>query len=195
MSTNRKSTELRKVDIAQSVIAVLSAVGFKGLTIRSIAERMNVTSAALYFHIKNKEEMIDLAIEEYRMARLELLTLFRVNDKKPLDKIREMLSKEILLAKNFPGFTKFLISENLTVRQLTVMFDLDLYYRVEHTHIFKEAQKLGHIRNDMDPDNITKLYRSILFAGIVKHVLGNEENDLQKEMDMIFDTFFQMLKG
>lgn len=194
MVKRRKSTELRKIDIAQSVIAVLSENGFNRLTIRTIAERMNVTSAALYFHIKNKEEMLDLAMEEYRRARLELLATFRASDKKPLNRIRTMFSQEIQLAIESPGFFKFLLTEDLTDKQLTIMLDLDLYYRLEYKHVFNEAQKLGQIRSDIDPETIAKIYRNILLAGIIKFVKGNEDKNLLKDINMIMEGFFMMLK-
>jgi TetR/AcrR family tetracycline transcriptional repressor len=65
--------EARVVDIA---LEVLDEVGFDGLTVRRIAERLGVANPALYWHFKSKAEIVD------RMAE-RLLTSIAVDVRPP----------------------------------------------------------------------------------------------------------------
>jgi AcrR family transcriptional regulator len=54
---NRPSLEREKV--VTVALELLNEVGFEGLTVRKLAERLNVKAAALYWHFENKQDLID----------------------------------------------------------------------------------------------------------------------------------------
>ena len=56
-------TERRTLDreqVVQTALSLLDEVGLAGLTMRHLAERLGVKAAALYWHVRNKEELLDL---------------------------------------------------------------------------------------------------------------------------------------
>ena len=62
-------------DTADSRAAILEAAkllfmqeGFRGISMRQIAEAVGVTKAALYYHFKDKEELFVAIVEEYLVA-------------------------------------------------------------------------------------------------------------------------------
>ena len=50
---------LTKKDIAQAGLRLLNQVGLEGLTVRAIADELGVKAPALYWHLKNKQELLD----------------------------------------------------------------------------------------------------------------------------------------
>ncbi|MGW4486723.1 TetR/AcrR family transcriptional regulator C-terminal domain-containing protein [Amycolatopsis sp. NPDC004368] len=50
---------LTKQDIARSGLRLLNEVGLNGLTLRLIAGDLGVKAPALYWHVKNKQELLD----------------------------------------------------------------------------------------------------------------------------------------
>ncbi|MFI6830703.1 TetR/AcrR family transcriptional regulator [Kribbella sp. NPDC050241] len=46
--------------IADAALAVIRGDGVDGLTMRSVAERLNVRAPSLYHHVHNKDELLDL---------------------------------------------------------------------------------------------------------------------------------------
>ncbi len=58
--------------MADTALRLLNDVGLEGLTLRRIAKELNVQAPALYWHFKNKQELLDeMATELYeRMAAL-----------------------------------------------------------------------------------------------------------------------------
>src|SRR4051794_39100899 len=60
---------LRRQDIARAGLRLLNEVGLNGLTLRLIAEELGVKAPALYWHMKNKQELLDeMATQMYRDA-------------------------------------------------------------------------------------------------------------------------------
>src|SRR6266700_1708933 len=50
--------------IVQAALQLLGEVGLDGLTMRRLAERLNIKAASLYWHVRDKEELIVLLANE-----------------------------------------------------------------------------------------------------------------------------------
>ncbi|MEV8378836.1 TetR family transcriptional regulator [Kribbella sp. NPDC056861] len=59
----RRNTPLSLARIIDAAITELDATGVDRLTMRRLAERLEVTSTALYWHVKTKEDLLDLALD------------------------------------------------------------------------------------------------------------------------------------
>jgi AcrR family transcriptional regulator len=62
---------LARQDIARAGLRLLNEVGLHGLTLRLIADDLGVKAPALYWHLKNKQQLLDeMATQMYRDAEL-----------------------------------------------------------------------------------------------------------------------------
>ena len=50
--------------IIQTSIAILNNSGIENLTMRTLAKELDIKAASLYWHIKNKQDLLDLLAEE-----------------------------------------------------------------------------------------------------------------------------------
>ena len=50
--------------IIQASIAILNKSGIENLTMRTLAKELDIKAASLYWHIKNKQDLLDLLAEE-----------------------------------------------------------------------------------------------------------------------------------
>ncbi len=56
-----------RAQVADTALRLLNEVGLDGLTLRRIAKELNVQAPALYWHFKNKQELLDeMATEMFR---------------------------------------------------------------------------------------------------------------------------------
>ncbi|MEU9084451.1 TetR/AcrR family transcriptional regulator C-terminal domain-containing protein [Streptomyces sp. NPDC048357] len=63
----RKPPKLDKKQAVDTALRLLNEVGLDGLTLRAIAKELDVQAPALYWHFKNKQELLDeMATEMYR---------------------------------------------------------------------------------------------------------------------------------
>jgi TetR/AcrR family tetracycline transcriptional repressor len=61
--TGRKLAHLQREKIVQVALNLLNEVGLDGLTMRRLADHLNVQVAALYWHFKNKQELLNAMAE------------------------------------------------------------------------------------------------------------------------------------
>ncbi len=59
-NTKTEDTGLDRQQIIETALQLLNDVGLKNLTTRRLAERLGVRSASLYWHIKDKDELLQL---------------------------------------------------------------------------------------------------------------------------------------
>ncbi|SFL92304.1 transcriptional regulator, TetR family [Gracilibacillus orientalis] len=66
MTTHNESHHkmLDQSKIVQAAFEVLQLEGYKSITIRKVAEKLGIKSASLYWHIKNKKELLELVADE-----------------------------------------------------------------------------------------------------------------------------------
>ncbi len=55
---------LDRDQITQAALELLDEVGFDGLTMRNLAKKLGVQAASLYWHVRNKQDLLSLLAEE-----------------------------------------------------------------------------------------------------------------------------------
>lgn len=55
---------LDQAQIVQAALALLDEVGFDGLTMRSLADKLGIKAASLYWHVHDKQELLGLLADE-----------------------------------------------------------------------------------------------------------------------------------
>lgn len=59
----RRATPLTRERIVATAVDELDALGAEQLTMRRLAQRLDVSSTALYWHVSTKEDLLDLAVD------------------------------------------------------------------------------------------------------------------------------------
>jgi len=71
---------LTKQDIARAGLRLLNEVGLEGLTVRVIADELGVKAPALYWHLKNKQELLDEVATQMYLVHIRPLPPARRRD-------------------------------------------------------------------------------------------------------------------
>ncbi|MBY8871429.1 TetR/AcrR family transcriptional regulator C-terminal domain-containing protein [Micromonospora sp. PLK6-60] len=62
-SRARRKPPLTLERIVDAAVALLDQHGVEGLTMRSLAQQLDVTATALYWHVETKDDVLDLAVD------------------------------------------------------------------------------------------------------------------------------------
>ena len=74
-SRSRRDTRAR---IQQVAVELFTEHGYEGTSLREIAERLGVTKAALYYHFKSKEDIIESLVQDFHEQMDELIAWARL---------------------------------------------------------------------------------------------------------------------
>lgn len=139
--------------VANAAVALLDREGRKALTMRRLAQDLDVTAASLYFHVAGKDDLIELVVERVLDGvRLppspDLVAAFVAYRRALLDH-----SEAALLILEFPRLTQ--ASARLTERSLTLLTDSGMPLReATDRHVTAVAYMLGWVLQELMPRKI-----------------------------------------
>jgi len=90
-SRSRTDTRAR---IQQVAVELFTEHGYEGTSLREIAERLDVTKAALYYHFKSKEDIVASLVEDY-YARIDALIAWGRSQPRTAGVRREILHRYV----------------------------------------------------------------------------------------------------
>ncbi|MFF9113154.1 MULTISPECIES: TetR/AcrR family transcriptional regulator [unclassified Streptomyces] len=182
----RGNTRQRIQDVALELFA---EQGYEKTSLREIAERLDVTKAALYYHFKTKEEILVSIFEDLSRPIEDLIEWGR-QQPHTLETKQEIVRRySEALAGAAPLF-RFMQENQATVRELRI------------GELFKERMlKLRDILIDPDSDLVDKV-RCIsamftLHAGmfVLQDIEGDPEDKRRATLEVAFDLVAQAHKG
>ena len=107
----RLNTEERKVQILKIATDVFYRDGYEKASLQEIAQRAGITKAAIYYHFKNKEEILfDLVATLSDRLVADLKGINR-GENDPVDQLREMLTQHISYMKQGKANVKILVED------------------------------------------------------------------------------------
>lgn len=127
--------------------------GFKGTSLRDIAEEANITKAALYYHFPNKEALYERIVLHGLEVLLEEVMAATANERSAVDKVRAfMLTTADYYTRNrdtwITGSNAFRTTEESASRAKGVMFRDQ--YEKHLRNCIRDGIKAGEFR-DVDP--------------------------------------------
>jgi len=159
----------RKEAILLTAIEILDDTGIQGLTIKEIADRQNITEAAIYRHFKSKKKIL--------LAVLEKFSYFDMGIKNTMTD-QKMDAKEGMLFyvtsyaeyyQNYPAITSLLFAYDLLRDEKDALSVIEKITdeRISFLSGFiKESQKKGEISKAISADNM-----SFVLWGTLKEII------------------------
>lgn len=108
------SYQEKRRDIARAAAVLFNEKGFRGTSLTSVAEALEMDRATLYYYISNKQELFDEVVREASEKNVAAAEAARVSDQPPLEKMRVLITELMTsYAANYPLLYVY-IRENLS---------------------------------------------------------------------------------
>ena len=111
----RESTGGTRQRIQSVALELFTEQGYEKTSLREIAERLNVTKAALYYHFKSKDEIVNSFVED-RLRRMDELIAWARSQPATLATRRTLINRyaDAMFASELPSVMRF-FEQNQTV--------------------------------------------------------------------------------
>ncbi|MEU5782944.1 TetR/AcrR family transcriptional regulator [Micromonospora lupini] len=111
----RESTGGTRERIKAVALELFTEQGYEKTSLREIAERLNVTKAALYYHFKSKDDIVASFVED-RLEQMDALTAWADSQPATLATRRELISRyaDTMFGGDMPSVMRF-FEQNQTV--------------------------------------------------------------------------------
>lgn len=157
---DRRRTDTRQ-RIQEVALELFAEQGYERTSLRAIAERLQVTKAALYYHFKTKEDILRAVFEDLAASVDELVAWGRTQPL-TLETRREVLRRYAVLVRGrWRALVRFLQENQATVRELRLDTDMSKSIPTSVLALFELVR---------DPDaELTDQLRAVL-AVVVLHL-------------------------
>ena len=127
-----KDPEIRRAEIMDAAMILFMEKGYTNTTTQDIVDKVNISRGLLYYHFKNKEDILYCLVEQYSDRLLkDIYIIVYDEDKTAIEKIRSFIDVTIISSEN--------VSAEGTVLQKTVDLEENQYmiYKLSHKLVKK----------------------------------------------------------
>ncbi len=195
----REKAEMRET-ILNAAREIVNNSGVDGISIRKIAGMIEYSPAIIYHYFKNKEEIVEILIEENYHKILAALSSFNTSDKTPEEKLRESSKSFIMLAVQMEdAYKSIMLNNSETVLAHTSVLQRGAAY--ERPAIAMLCRALRELPGfNEKTDNQVELTAQIIWSlafGLSLRLIIEQVDDVQRQrlIDHTADFILSALKN
>ena len=96
-----KDPEIRRAEIMDAAMLLFMEKGYANTTTQDIVDKVNISRGLLYYHFKNKEDILYCLVEQYSDKLLkDIHVIVYDEDKTAIEKIRAFIDATIISSEN-----------------------------------------------------------------------------------------------
>lgn len=148
-----KRIRLTQGEIVEKATELFARDGFGATSLDDIADALGVSQAALYYHVKNKEEILRHIYLSVLNASEEPLSRITTSDQPPREKLRRAIEHQVMIAADrSPAMTVFYREwSHLTGPFAHEIKKRQKSYERYFEQIIREGQAAGQFAPNCDP--------------------------------------------
>lgn len=124
-----KEPEVRRAEIMAAALSLFVEKGYLNTTTQDIIDKVNISRGLLYYHFKNKEDILYRLIERYSEPMLRKLAKVAYDkDKSATEKMKMFIESTLILPED--------VTEEMTTLQKTVSLEQNRYMIDQFSHNF-----------------------------------------------------------
>jgi AcrR family transcriptional regulator len=195
MVAQKLGTDVRKKQIAQAALSLVSSQGLKGLSVAGIASRVGLVPSAIYRHFKNKEQVIDAILDLIRERLLANVKVVTEETEDVLERLRRLLMLHIQLIRQNQGIMRVVFSEEVMngplERKTRVQAMVETYLEAV-AEVVRQGQEEGVCQRDLEASSVSVAFLGMIQPAAILWHLSAGKFDLTGHAERAWEIF---LKG
>ena len=197
MGAEKVKTQIRKDQIAQTVLRLVAERGLKGLSVAAVACQIGLVPSALYRHFKGKEEMVDAALEIIRRRFLGNVDAVCEETEDPLERLRLLLGRHLEMIRDNQAIPRIIFSEEVYAdhpNRKKKVYHLVRTFLSKVETIVRLGQKSGQIRENFKPEMVSVLFLGLFQPAAVLWYLSNGRYDVSRHIHRVWPIFKEAIQ-
>ena len=180
MSSKRLPTAERRAQIAEAALRIISTQGVRRLTTAALAEQVGIADGTIFRHFKNKDEIVDAAIDLFEEA---LEGAFPPDEGEPLERLGSFVVMRLALVRKRPEILRLAFNDRLAeaagregAARVALLVERSMTFV---RRCLAEAQERGEITQDAP---LALLVWMVI--GVIRGAAGNDLRRAARERDL-----------
>lgn len=179
-----------RVDLKETAIDCFSRYGYQGTSIERIAREAGVTKGAIYYHYKDKNDLLSAAVAD-RVADFEERVQTACTGVDPLESLHRVIGVSVdhALSHDRPRFAIKLMVEAIDTNDqlLEEMRGMMRRFRAFLRNIIRAGQESGDFRTDVDAEAIASIITSAVIGAETQFYLDPDRFRLEESLRVFTD--------
>lgn len=197
--TKAEAMETRR-RILGSALDIFSEKNFSNVSVSEIAEAVGMTKGAVYWHFRNKEDILVKNIEDFcENAGADFISVHGMPQE--INDLRSYFKAALTMSATDPVFyklQKLMLRRHewpasLQDRVLDILRDSSMREQRMIDDLLKKAQHDGLIRSDLDTFEVAMLISSVFHGLYFLQMADLLPKDFAKQADFLIDAFTKEL--
>lgn len=196
MRAEKKDTELRRRQIAEAALDVMSANGLRGLSIAAVARRVGLTPSAIYRHYTGKDQVLDAALEHLRQTFLGNVAAVRAETDDPLERLRRLVQRHLAFFMQNIALPRIIFSDETIAahsERRARVYRLVRGYLDAIADVVRDGQARGLLGRRIDPDTASLLFLGMVQPGGFLRLLSGGQFDVAAHLDRVWPLYESLL--
>lgn len=121
-----KDPEVRKAEIMEAALALFVEKGYLKTTTQHIIEKVKISRGLLYYHFKDKEDILYCLVERYSKPLLSQLSLIAFDNLSAIEKVRSFVKATLISPSS--------VTEDMVALQQTIDLEQNRYLMDRFAH-------------------------------------------------------------
>ncbi len=197
MAAEKLETRIRREQIVQAALTVVSTDGLANLNVGRVARRVGLVPSALYRHFSGKDEILDAVMATVQDRLLENVRAARDEADDTLGRLHRLLVRHLALIRDNPGLPRLVFSDEAYAgrpARRVRMFKAVRAYLDRVAALLREGQRLGDVREDLDPGAAALLFLGLVQPAAILSRLGGDAFDTNREVKRSWEVFASAIR-
>ncbi len=169
----------RKTEIINVAAKLFKEKGYSAVTMRDIAQAMDIKAASLYNHIKSKQEILVLIIIEIAEEFTKIMNEVLISNESAISKIERIIQLHIDITLRNPDALACLNNDWMHLTNAELLHFIKM--REEYENNFKTIVKQGIANGEIKNYNLDVIIFSILSTLRTLYIWYNKTNKLSSK--------------
>lgn len=191
VKAQRKPADVRRQDVIDAALDIISRHGVEKLTTRALSEAVGIAQPTLFLHFGNKARMLVSVVDAIQARLQEGLKGLELERFTPLERLATVIRFHLKFIQNQPGIPRLLFSEELQQGDPTFrvrMNEMVGFFLQYLARLITAAQEAGELRKDINAEQYACLLLGMIQGLAFRWILSEQRFVLQDQADAIITT-------
>jgi TetR/AcrR family acrAB operon transcriptional repressor len=200
MRKTKEAALITKNQIIDKAVELFIQNGFSNTTLDEIAQQTNVTRGAIYWHFKDKLDIVNELIETQHESLSQLLSDLINEDVSSFNKIQKIVEEivrhffETKSFQNFIELTWFKIEYTQLSNLKTTKTELTSYFINNFSRIIKEAQDIGDIKKNIHNSDVAITITNMINGMYRLYFMLPDQVKTKEQAMRSFTSYLKLIK-
>lgn len=200
MKRTKTEAHITRNYIIDKAVELFLKRGFSATTLDEIAIRANVTRGAIYWHFKDKLDILNELIDVEHQKLTKLLDELFAEDIDPFAKMENIISRIVIHFFNNKSFQRFIeltwfkIEYTKVAKLQRTKSEISKYFIKNYKLIVEEAQKSGQICSVVKPHDVAITVRYMIDGMYRSSYLFTNQINTKEQAISAFNSYLNLIK-